>query len=265
MKKATTFESLIEDLKFLVQQESRQRQEHQKYLETSLSSFIEEIKPLYQEEKQRLFEEISLFRQNYAFLKSESILEYLNKEKETNHSKVLACIWKNNPQILCDFIESIPRLSVSEQLREWILEGNYQVETEQNHTDILITDNQKRYCIVVENKINSPVSYHKEGKLQLDSYYKYVNKIMPRTAVKLCILLSHRNNRKYTVRNDWYYADYFCVCHSLINNYSEGIKDYLISVYSLLFPNKETGDNINEESSIVEMSRFYQEIITKIK
>ena len=245
----------------------------QKERENKFPSFLENIRLLYQGEKQRLLKEISLFRQKYPFLKDESALEILNKEKETNHSKLLACIWKDNHHVLCDFIQSIPTLSINSQLKDCILEGNYEVETEQKtdnnkYIDILITDNQKRYCIAIENKINSVVSHHEKGKLQLDSYYEHINKIMPKEAVKLCILLSHRNNKKYTWENDWHYADYFCVFQSLINNYSAEehiLKDYLITVFSLLFPNKDIGENINVESSVVEMSLFYQKIITQIK
>lgn len=270
MEKAILFESLVEDLKFLVQQENQQRQETQTYLESSFSSFLESIKPLYQEEKQRLLEEISLFGQNYSFLKGKSLLEYLNIEKETNHSKILAGIWEDNPQILFDFIQSIPTLSINDQLKNWILEGDYKVKTEKKTThkksiDILITDNKKRYCIAIENKINSAISFHEKEKPQLDSYSEYVNCIMPKDAIIFCILLSHRNNKKYTWGSNWNYADYFCVFQSLINYSAENhiLKEYSIAVFSLLFPNKETGDNINEESSIVEMSLFYQKIITK--
>jgi len=264
---------LIGEIKKLYVEEDKRKLHRQNCLESSFFSFMEDIKPLYQEEKQRLLEKISLFRQKYPFLKDESTLEILNKEKETSHSKLLARIWKDDQHVLCDFIQSIPKLSVSEQLKEWILEGNYKVETEKQtignkYIDILITDNQERYGIAVENKINSSVSLHERGELQLDSYYEHINKIMPEDAIKLCILLSHRNNIKYTWRNDWYYADYLCVFQSLIKNYSEGkhiLKDYLITVFSLLFPNKEIGENINEESSVVEMSLFYQKIITQTK
>ena len=244
--------------------ENQQHQEHQQHLESSFSAFLENINPLYQDERQRLLEKISLFRQKYSFLKGVSVLEYLNKEKETNHSKVLAGIWKNNPKILCDFIQSIRQLSMNEQLKEWILGGNYNVETEQKthnkkFIDILITDNQKRYCIAIENKINSVVSHHEMGKLQLDSYYEHINKLMPKDAVKLCVLLSHRNNKKYTWENDWIYADYLCVLQSLLKNHSVEnniLTEYLITVFSLLFPDKEIGENINEESSIVEMEKI---------
>jgi hypothetical protein len=265
-KKSPTFESLIEDLKFLIQQEKKEKQQHQKYLELFLSSFLSEIRPLYQEEKQRLLEKISLFRQDFSFLKGESVLERLKKDKETNHSKLLASIWKN-PQIFCDFLQSIPKLSMDEQLKEWILEEDYQVEIEQEHIDILITDNQKRFCIAVENKINSTVSNH-GTKLQLDTYYQYVNKVMPKTAVKYCLLLSHRNNKKYTLRNEWEYADYFCVFHSIKKNYSADnniLREYLMTVFSIVCPQKDIGENINEETSIIEMNRFDQKIITQIK
>ena len=264
---------LIEEIKKLYVEENNKRLHIQKEKDNKFSSFLEDIKPLYQEEKQKLLDEISLFRQKYPFLKDESTLEILNKEKEKNHSKLLARIWKDNQHVLCDFIQSIPKLSLSEQLKEWILEGNYKVETEKQtignkYIDILITDNQERYGIAVENKINSSVSHHERGELQLDSYYEHINKKMPEDAVKLCILLSHRNNLKYTLENDWYYADYLCVFQSLMKNYSAEkhiLKDYLITVFSLLFPNKDIGENINGESSIVDMSLFYQKIITQIK
>ena len=263
---------LIEEIKKLYVEDNNKGLHIQKEQGNKFSSFLEGIKPLYQEEKQRLLDEISKFRQNYSFLKGKSSLEYLNIEKETNHSKVLAGIWEDNPIILSNFLQSIPTLSIDSQLRGWILEGKYEVETEQKKgsnkcIDILITDNQKRYCIVIENKINSVVSHHENGKLQLDSYYEHVNKIMPKDTIKLYILLSRRNNKMYTLENDWHYANYLYVLQSLIN-YSEenyALKDYLITVFSLLFPNKDIGENINGESSIVDMSLFYQKIITQIK
>ena len=131
MEQVTTFESFIEDLKLLIQQEKEENQQHQKDLESFLSSFIEEIKPLYKAEKQRLLNEILSFRQKYSFLKSESVLQCIGElRKEKHHSKILAYIWKRNQKVFSDFILSIPQISNNENLQAWILEGNYSVVCE---------------------------------------------------------------------------------------------------------------------------------------
>lgn len=267
------FTSVIEDLKLLIQQKNKKEQEYHNSLEFAFSTFCEDIKPLYQSEKQKLFNQISSFREKYFFLKNISILECLKKhDNEIFHSKLLAFIWSNNQKIFSDFILSIPQLSDNEQLRSWILNASYKVEVEAKtkngkFIDLIIMDNQKRWCIVIENKINSKVSPHGD-KLQLDSYSAHVNRTMPKDTMKYYLLLSYRNNKKYTLKNEWIYVDYYSVFRSIIKNYStedEILKQYLMTVFALLFRSKEIGQNINEETSIIEMSLFYQNIITQIK
>ena len=252
-------------MKLLIQKEKDEKQQFQKHLEFSLFSFIEEISPLYQEEKQELFEKISLFQQEHSFLKQKSILEIISKSDwETYHSKLLADFWNNYHSIFCDFIQSITKLSENKQLIKWILERDYKVETEQKtgnnkYIDILITDNQERYCIAVENKINSAVSYHGKETLQLDSYSKHIYKSMPENTQKIFLLLSFCDNKKYTLKNEWIYVDYYKVFKSIDKNYSaedDILKQYMITLFSLLFNTKEIGGNINEKTSLSEMSFF---------
>jgi len=244
---------------------------------TTFESLIEEIKPVYRAEKQKLLDEILSFRQEYSFLKSKSVLQFIGESHlERHHSKLLEYIWKSNQRIFLDFILSIPQLSNNEQLREWILEGNYSIGSEIKTTDgkfidLLITDNKKRFCIVIENKINSAVSRYGNDKLQLDSYYKHVNKKMPKNTEKYFLLLSHRDNKKYTVKNKWIYTSYYPVFHSIttnISNYSvedDYLKQYAEALFSILFNSEEMWDNIDEQTPISVMSLFYQNIITKIK
>jgi hypothetical protein len=270
----TTFESLIEDIKFLIQQEKEENQQRQKNLESSLFLFIEEIRLIYQAEKQRLLNEISVFRQNYSFLKNESVLQCIGElHKEKHHSKFLAYIWKHNKKIFSDFISLIPQISNDEKLRVWILEGDYFVVCEKRtidskFIDLLIKDNQNRFCIVIENKIDSVVSRYENDKLQLYYYYKHINKKTPKDAVKYYLLLSHRNNKKYTIKNEWIYTSYYPVFRSMIQNYStedDILKQYIIALFSLLFNSKEMGNTIDKNTPISKMSLFYQNIITQIK
>lgn len=272
------FIGLTESLSGFAKEKHNHNLQKSQSLESSFLHSCEILTSLYKAEQKRLKEKyIEPFTQKYYFLEQKSILQVIKKTHwETFHSLLLKYLWEN-PKLLYPFIEKVPNIENKELILELIRRGNYAIKEEhsirnkksgkaERFIDLLITDTNKKWLIVIENKIYSDVSKNKNGKgTQLDSYYHYIenNKIFQTFENKIYILLSYSDNTKYS-NAKWIYVDYYKVFSSMLENSDTNnaiLIDYLKTLYQLLFNNKE----INSDISLYAIRKFYIEVQSKIK
>ncbi|KAA6327063.1 hypothetical protein EZS27_023916 [termite gut metagenome] len=276
------FTSVVEDLNILIQKEKEEKFQKKKCLEDKFCTFLTEFSALYSDEQAKTIQQqIVPFIKEYPFFYNGiSSLKVINKvSQETYHSLFLAHIWdwskiKLGETILSDFIGSI-NIENKNYLQDCIKKKNYTIETE--HTiknarkrslngkriDILIKDIDGKWNIIIENKIYSNISYDKKRKqTQLGCYQQYCK---DKFGNSFCayILLSHTDNSSYC-EDGWTYAEYYQIFKSLLIYYQvdDTIKDYLKTLWVLLFPNEQTA--IKSDISLYRAYQFYKQIISKI-
>ncbi|GEM_PF-734315 len=260
----TTFTSFIKELHFLYQIEKEEKQQNQITAEKKFCLFCDELKNVYQKEQQNYYSKyITPFIKKYSFLNEKSSLQIIKKQSnETYHSLFLKHLWdwRNSDyaaKALSDFILSLENFPNKEQLSSSILSRCYEIKEEhvilkaakrslnKKRIDLLITDFLNKWCIVLENKINSSVSTDtKRNRTQLDCYQQYCDdKKGFKDFSRIYILLSHKDNEGFC-NQPWKYADYYQVFRSLFPYYTkdEIVRDYLKSLFSLLFPNEQIND-----------------------
>lgn len=269
------FNRFVDDLRNIYSNENLIEYDlHQKY-SNKLNSVIEEINILYRKESEYTYEKyIMPFIDKYSFLQTPSILSAINKlQYETFHSLILKKLWnpQNGQQLLSNFISTIDDIPLNEKIKiqEYILQGNYSIKEEhtirenKKRIDLLITENSKKWLIIIENKINATISVSK-NKTQLQYYYQYGETKLKEYTDRYYILLSHRDNQKDIIA-PWIYATYNNVFLSLIKTIPEKriTQDYLASLFSLLYPNNISQDDIG--NSLYMSYQFYYETIKHIK
>ena len=272
MPNTKKFTELIEELRTLIQKEKEQKENAYRLLEQNFFSLRNELAVLYEHEKDEILQnEIKPFVEQYSFLTEKSILQIIKKQRqETFHSLILEHLWGEiefHEVALANFVEQVEGIKEKSQLKKWILENDYSIKCEeQTHNkkriDIIIRDNKGRWVIVIENKIDSSVHSDNDGKTQLANYFDYAKRKFKNCECCTFILLSHSNNRKYTRNNCWLYADYYDVYNSLLKHQSnDDVKEYLKTLFSLLFPNADLG----EKTSLCSAKNFYNQIISTKK
>lgn len=274
------------ELKFAQQEKEflqREKQLEQRAQEILCFNFLDNLHHLYQQEKERLYNQyIYPFLEKYSFLNKENILGILKKEGEENfHSCFLAKFWDcrfvSGRAALTDFLKMV---NIETEWYNLIETSSYTIETEhatgkhrkhdlcKKRIDLLIKDDEHKWLICIENKINSKVHADKKsGRDQLEIYEDYSKRTYP-DYKQLYILLSHVNNKYYAQkRAEWQYMDYYAVMKSLLK-YSESheiIQDYLKVLYSLLFHHKQFDSQLyNESTSLYDYNSFINQIISKI-
>lgn len=269
---------LIENLKNLTKEKDNQTLLESRFLESNFIHSCKILNSLYKTEQNRLKEKyVEPFTKEYSFLEQKSVLQVINKHHwETFHSLILKYLWKN-PKLLCAFVKKVPNIENRDLILDLIKQGNYIIEEEhsiknkksgkaERFIDLLITDTNKKWLIVIENKIYSDVSKNKNGKgNQLDSYHHYIekHKAFQTFENKIYILLSHCDNKKYA-NAEWTYIDYYVVFSSMLENIDTNnaiLIDYLKTLYQLLFNDRE----INSDVSLYSIRKFYIEIQSKIQ
>lgn len=269
---------LIRELILLYEREKREQEILLAEKRDSYPVFLDELLTLYRTEKERLYNRyLKPFINEYPFLNKKSSLAILNKVQHENyHSCFLKEIWEDEPVALLDFLKLA---GVSDNWLGTIRECHYHISIEYHtHTnrkrdlcnkrvDLIIEDNINQWVIVIENKVFSHVhADSKSGRDQLAIYADYCQHSFP-DYKKQYILLSHCDNKSYALKNDWIYADYYIVMKSLLKyGVKNGIvRDYLQTLYSLLFNGKQFNTQIyNEETSLCQYYSFINSIISKI-
>ena len=277
MLKEENFIILLNNLRNLTKEKHDQILLQEQSLESKFSYSCKNLNSLYKVEQKRLRAKyIEPFTEKYSFLEQKSVLQVINKYHwETFHSLLLKHLWCTS-ELLHSFVEKVNNIQNKEVILQQITLGNYFICAEhpiknkkskkvERYIDLLITDKNKKWLIVIENKINSEVSKNKNGRgTQLDSYYQYIKNDSRFKSFedKVYILLSHTDNREY-VKNEWIYADYYKVFSSILENcdINNAIQiDYLKTLYQLLFNDRE----INTDTSLYTMRKFYTEVQSKV-
>lgn len=275
--------SLIEEITELCLYDKAQKRFVQEQKGNEFFLLCDEISELYKSEKefyQKMF--VEPFIMQYPFLKScsSSFLNVIGKEKkETYHSLYLQYIFSEKNQlgysILLDFCNMFGFHLKEMQTFE---KGSYEVNVEYStkrqrkkswswrRMDLLIKDKSDKWLIVIENKIDSNV--RQENGSQLKAYQDFCNshrrfsKIENRN--KLYVLLSYKDNRTDADEYGWKYMDYY-VLFKLLLKYAERdgiIKDYLRTLYSILFSEFPISDDCNTEN-LSRCSLFCKRVIFK--
>lgn len=267
---------LINDLQNI---QSKEQQIKKKIQQADLNRcilMIDKISFLYKKESEYTYKEyIEPFINKYSFLQTLSVLGAINKLKyETFHSLILKELWNptHGKQLLSNFIATIDDILPSDRikLQEYILKGNYFIEEEhtiknnKKRIDLLITDNAKRWFILIENKIDAKINISLDNKTQLQYYHKYGETKLKEYTNRYYILLSHRDNKKDAIE-PWKYTTYNNVFLSLIKTIPDAriVQDYLSSLFSLLYPNNISQNTIG--NSLYKSYQFYHETIKHIK
>lgn len=269
---------LIEELILLHEQEKREQEILLERERSSYPDFLDELHTAHRCEKERLYNRyMKPFMDEYSFLNKKSSLAILNRVQHENyHSCFLKEIWEEEPTALLDFL----RLTgITDEWVDTIRDCHYKVTVEYHtrtsrkkdlcnkRVDLIIEDNVHQWVIVIENKILSHVHADpKSGRDQLAIYADYCQRNFPGYK-KRHILLSHCDNKSYVLGNDWVYADYYAVMKSLLKygKKNETVKDYLRTLYSLLFNGKQFDtQSYNEETSLCQYYSFINPIISKI-
>jgi hypothetical protein len=276
------FTSVVEDFNILIQKEKEEKLQKNKCLEDKFCTLLTEFSALYNKQAKTIQQQIVPFIEEYSFLNNGiSSLQVINKvRQETYHSLFLAHIWdwskvKSGETILSDFIDSI-NIENKSYLQDCIKKKNYTIETEYTiknakkrslngkRIDILIKDIDSKWNIIIENKIYSHVFYDEKRKqTQLGCYQQYCEDKF-KNSFCAYILLSRTDNNSYC-EDSWTYADYYQIFKSLLIHYQvdDTIKDYLKTLWVLLFPNEQTP--IKSKISLYQAYQFYEQIISKIK
>lgn len=273
---------LIEELSLLYRKEEEERESVQQQKATHIFNVLEDLHKSYQQEKEQIYQQyIRPFISKYFFLNHLSSLSIIGKEnQETYHSCYLKKIWDSQTEsgsiILTDFLKTI---EIKGDWIETVICNQYNITTEYftgkqrkrdlcaKKMDLLIKDDVHKWLIGIENKIRSEVhSDKRSGRSQLEFYKDYCERTFP-DYKRIFILLSHCDNKSYAQKSNWKYTDYYSVMKLFLKYHqcSDTIKDYLKTLYSLLF-NKEEFDTrlYNEATSLYDYNLFINRIISKI-
>lgn len=247
--------------------------------EKKFSKFCDELHALYEVEKENIFNGyIKPFINEYSFIEDTSSLQVINKlHYETYHSLFLKYILDSQNsfghEVLREFLSNVAdnknwfeNLSLcTYNVHEEVSTKGLKNGNNKKRIDLLFVDDKNKWCIVIENKIDSEVHYHGDNKRsQLDFYYDYCERTY-KDYEKLYILLSYNEKNSSHKRTGWEYADYYDVFKSLLKHHSKDalVNDYLKTVFKLLFPNETM--NSYQRSSLYRGRKFYSNIIQKMK
>ena len=217
---------------------------------------------------------ISPFLKQYPFLGTPSFLQVVNKDrKETYHSLFLKYILNNQCKIggavlsdFCNIIGCQTEWLKSIEQKSYIIENEYSTKWQKKSSlslrrfDLLIRDDANKCLIVIENKIDSKVRTEKGN--QLDVYREFCEREFSHYS-KWYVLLSYRNNCEDAQNYKWKYIDYHTIFKLLLKYVDEDaiVKDYLKTLYSLLFPNIQIS---NMQTSLYCCWLFINRVILKL-
>lgn len=218
--------------------------------ENDFFALCDELCLLYDESVKSLLDNyISPFLREYSFLNTPSLLSVASKkEKETYHSMYLHYVFSEKTAVGSSvFFDFCNMIGCETEKMPTIKQKLYEVKAEfstgkqrkrsisQRRFDLLVTDNENQWLVLIENKINSNVGL-RNGH-QLKAYQDICD--LYEISNKTYVLLSYKeSNRKEADAFGWIYVDYYSLFYLLLK-YAEKdgiIKDYLKTLYSLLFP-----------------------------
>lgn len=253
----------INDYILLIDEISKLYSDKKKRRENDFFIFCRELELLYPTAIKSLSQKYIIpFLEQFPFLTSPSYLQaVLHRErKETDHSLFLKYVLsqcKCGSSILLDFCNIIGCQS------EWInaiKQNTYTVESEFStkqqrkqsislrRMDLFIKDEKNKWLIVIENKIDSKIRVEKGN--QLDVYKEYCERKYPQYD-RLYILLSYReSNFKDIKKRGWKQLHYYSVFNILLQYVEKDdfIKEYLRTLYCLLFPNIQIANGYRASS-----------------
>lgn len=268
----------INDYILLIDEISKLYSDKKKRRENDFFIFCRELELLYPTAIKSLSQKYIIpFLEQFPFLTSPSYLQaVLHRErKETDHSLFLKYVLsqcKCGSSILLDFCNIIECQS------EWInaiKQNTYTVESEFStkqqrkqsislrRMDLFIKDEKNKWLIVIENKIDSKIRVEKGS--QLDAYSDFCKRNYPQYN-KLYILLSYREDNFKDIKNtEWLSMNYYSVFNILLKYVSENdfIKEYLRTLYCLLFPNIQV-PNVHYSFSLYRYLLFINRVSLKL-
>ena len=241
-----------------------------RYTYQVFSECCEELRSLYAQELNLVYERHTDFLSKHSFLQSKSVLSVIRKSYwENYHSLLIKYVLenRNGGRILRHFLQS------SGVKTAWIDSVGiqaYNVETEHvilkqrykswngKRIDLLICDDVNKWLIVVENKIMSSVRYSTENRTQLDIYKCYCESNKRWEGYeKVYVLLDYKDcSDNY---EDWVSANYVNLFSAILNNRPDDsvVDDYLKTLFSILSP-------VESPQSLSEIRLFNREIIANI-
>lgn len=274
---------LLEKLKILIQKSEEQRFIADTSLEKNRIDAITKIKEIYPREVEQTYKRfIAPFLDRYAFLKKTSILTIIKKEAyEPAHTLLLAYLLQQNKSILSALIESAISLPEKEYLLQLIQRSNtYTVIPEERIVqcgkisgripDLQIIDEQNRWILIIENKIESHFSDGKIGKKQIDDYKIYAERKFQEYS-RYYLVVSYTNaTRQDALSCGWGFCNYNMVFNAIVQNARLDyiVEDYLCALVQLLCRNYNDSYTINAEQVTMKLSsirEFYEETILKLK
>lgn len=268
----------INEYILLIDEISKLYSDKKKRRENDFFIFCRDLELLYPIVIRSLYQKhIVPFLEQYPFLTSPSYLQaVLNRErKETDHSLFLKYVLsqcKCGSSILLDFC------NIMECQPDWINkigQNAYTVESEFStkqqrkqsislrRMDLFIRDDKNKWLIVIENKIDSKIRVEKGS--QLDAYSDFCKRNYPQYN-KLYILLSYREDNFKDIKNtEWLSMNYYSVFNILLKYVSENdfIKEYLRTLYCLLFPNIQV-PNVHYSFSLYRYLLFINRVSLKL-
>lgn len=278
------FQKLTAKLNILVEKDKEQRSIARASLENSRIEALAKIKALYPHEVELNYNRyIAPFLNRYAFLKRSSCLTIIKKYAyEPAHTLYLAYLFESNKAILSALVKSAEALSGKDELLQHIRTSEtYQVKAEEQIQncgkitgcipDLTITDDQNRWVLIIENKIESRFSNGRIGKKQIDDYRIYAERKF-REYDRYYLTVSYSDcNRKDALDSLWGYCDYASVFSAIIrcDTLDHIAKDYLSALMQLLCngPRSENQGPYADQVSrqLVSMRQFYMDTIIKLK
>ena len=218
------------------------------------------------------------FLEQYPFLTSPSYLQaVLHRErKETDHSRFLEYVLGNQCKVsrsvlmdLCNTVGCKSEWIKSIEQNSYTVKSEFSTKRQRKQSmslrrmDLLIKDDNNKWLIVIENKIDSKIRVEKGN--QLDVYKKYCEQEYPQYD-RLYILLSYREgNFKDIKKRGWEQLHYYSVFNILLQYVEKDdfIKEYLRALYFLLFPDIQIANGYCT-SSLFRCWFFINRVILKL-
>lgn len=277
---------LLDEISNLYIKEKEEQAKAHNLKEKKLAILCVELNVLYLQEKEIIYKDyIQPFVSKHPFLKEHSSLKIIDKLKIENfHTKFLEHIWSPKSLNGSSFLLSFLKVAGIEN--DWlntINKNNYTIDLEHytgynkkkdlngKRIDMLLLDHINKWFIVIENKVDSKINHDKTSlRSQLEYYHDYCNcnrDLQDYTATYILLSYNNKNKSYITDGLPWTYVDYYQLFRSILlsdHKNDDIIKDYLKSLFSLLFSNIELEEDYSN-SSLYKYQYFYNEILSKIK
>jgi len=276
---------LIEEIKKLYVEDKQKQLHIKKMRENEFCLFCDKLQSIYKQEVENVYNKhIDPFLDEYFFLKEKSSLQIIDKLKYENyHSLFLEYLWGKEQNFGAEAFQDFINDALSNNDREpWgntITQSSYKIipnkpikgqrkkELNRKRPDLIFVDKANKWCVIIENKIESKVSLsdRSNNRSQLDIYFDYGERKYKEFHYRLYILLSYTDNQEHR-KGEWIYANYYQVFKSLLKFHTEDSRlcDYLQTLFALLFPNEQM-DYYSSTRSLCQGMLFYNRVISKIK